>query len=316
MKLAILFPGQGSQYIGMCGKLIKEFSDVDKIFREANEIMCFDIRSMILDGRIEELTLSQNAQPAVVIASYALFRVFEHQTGVMPSYAVGHSLGEISALIAAGSLSFEQGLSYVGKRGRLMHRAMEEKRGRSGIVTDMELHILEGIIESIALVEYITISGYNSPRQFIVAGTQAALKALDKEADKHGAEFIPFRMIPMKADAPYHSELMTFIRPELREALNGISFKQPKFNIWSTVTGRLIDTADSIPGILGSQLVLPVLWNQSLKQMCNAGVELLVDIGPQVIMRNLIRENPELPETLAFEDEQDAKKILEHIKRG
>lgn len=316
MKLAILFPGQGSQYIGMCGRLIKEFSAVDRIFREANEIMNFDIRSLILDGRIEELTLSENAQPAVVIASYALFRAFEQQTGAIPAYAVGHSLGEISALIAAGSLSFAQGLSYVRKRGRLMHRAMEEKRGRSGIVADMELNILEGIIESIASGEYITISGYNSPRQFIIAGTQAALKSLDKEADKHGAEFIPFRMIPMKADAPYHSELMEFIRPELREALNGISFKKPRFSIWSTVTGRVIDDADSIPDILGSQLVLPVLWNQVLEEICDAGVNLLVDIGPQVIMRNLIRENTGLPEALAFDDRKDSEKILEYIKRG
>jgi len=315
MKFAMLFPGQGSQYIGMCNKLIQEFSVADKIFEEANNILDFDIRSLISGGNIEELTLSENAQPAVVIASYALFRIFEEQTGMVPAYAVGHSLGEISALIAAGAVSFSDGLLYVKKRGRLMHRAMEEKRGRAGIVVDLDVNILESIIESIKPNEYLAISGYNSPRQFIVAGTQTALRSLDKEVDKHGGEFIPFRMMPMKADAPYHSALMTFIKPELEEALQSVSFGKTNFDIWSTVTGKLLKPTDYIQEILGNQLVVSVLWNQVLKEMCDTGVELLIDIGPQQIIRNLIKENPELPASLSFDDEEDRKKILEHIIR-
>ncbi|MCK4258166.1 MAG: ACP S-malonyltransferase [Halanaerobiales bacterium] len=315
MKFAMLFPGQGSQYKGMCKELIQDSPVAAEIFEEANSILDFDIRSLILNGNLPELTLSENAQPAVVIGSYALYRVFEEETGIIPSCAVGHSLGEISALIAAGSLSFSDGLTYVRKRGKIMHSAMEEKRGGAGIVVDLEVNALNSIVESIQANGYVIISGYNSPKQFIVAGERTALQELDKEVDKQGGEFIPFRMMPMKADAPYHTDLMTFLKPELEEALQNIRFKKPKFDIWSTVTGQIIQSTDAIKEILCNQLVLPVRWNQVLKEMCNSEITLLVDIGPKQIIRNFIKENPELPTSLSFDNEEDRKKIFKYIER-
>lgn len=316
MKFAILFPGQGCQYIGMCRKLIEEFPTARGIFEEANRAMGFDICSLILNGNIEELTLSENAQPAVVTASYALYCVFEEITGTKPSCAAGHSLGEISALIAAGAVSFSDGVVFARKRGKIMHQAMEEKKGRAGIAVDIEVSVLENIVESIKANDYVTISGYNSPRQFIVAGSQTALRALDKEVDRLGGEFIPFRMMPMKADAPYHSDLMTFVKPEFEKALQSIESGKISFDIWSTVTGEIIKPTECIREILCNQLVLPVRWNQVLKEIAASGVELLIDIGPQQITRNLIRENPELPMCLSFDDEDDREKIMQYLKKG
>ncbi len=316
MRCAVLFPGQGCQYIGMCREIIREFPVAAKVFEEANSVLDFDIRSLILNGNLEELTLSENAQPSVVAASYALFRVFEEQTGVTPFCAAGHSLGEISALIAAGSLSFSDGVIFARKRGKIMHRAMQEKKGRAGIVVDLEVDALKDIIEAISPNDYVTVSGYNSPRQFMVAGSQTALLSLEKEVDRQGGEFIPFRMMPMKADAPYHSDLMTFIKPEFENALQNITFKKTNFNIWSTVTGKIIGPCDCIPEILCSQLVLPVCWNQVLKEINDSGAELLIDIGPQQITRNIIRENRELPACLSFDDEEDREKILKYIRKG
>lgn len=315
MKFAITFPGQGSQYIGMCQKLIQEYSVAADVFEEANRVLEFDIRSLILNGNLVELTLSENAQPAVVIASYALFRVFEQEIGKMPFCAAGHSLGEISALIAAGVLSFSDGVTYARKRGKLMHRAMQENKGRAGIVVDLDVDILQEIVDSIAPDDYVAISGYNSLKQFIVAGQQSALLRLEKEVVKEGGEFIPFRMMPMKADAPYHSLLMSFLKPEFEEMLQTLTFNQMNFGIWSTVTGQLIESADGISEILSHQLVLPVHWNQVLNRMRDSGVELFIDIGPQSINRNLIRENPELPPSLAFDEEEDRKKINMDLKR-
>jgi [acyl-carrier-protein] S-malonyltransferase len=300
----------------MCAKLIEEYQAAYEVFEEANRALGYDIRSLILKGNIEELTLSKNAQPAVVTAGYALYRVFEEQIGIKPFCAAGHSLGEITALVCAGAVSFSDGVVFARKRGEIMHQAMDQKKGRSGVVVDLEVSVLESIIESIQAKEYVTISGYNSPRQFVIAGTQEALKILDRELDETDGQFIPFRMIPMKADAPYHSELMSFATCELEESIRSIEFGKTNFDIWSTVTGKIIGETDSISEILCNQLVLPVRWNQVLEQIAASGVELFVDIGPQQITRNLVRENPQLPMCLSFDDEEDREKIIQYIKGG
>ncbi len=312
---ALLFPGQGSQYIGMCAELIQQFAVAEEVFEEANQVLNFDLRSLILNGNINELTLSENAQPAVVTASYALFRVFEELIDGKPVCAAGHSLGEISALIAAGALSFSDGLLYARKRGELMHHAVQEKKGGAGIVVDLDVKTLNTLIDSIKPYDYVTISGYNSPRQFIVAGTSSALLLLEKEVDKNGGEFIPFKMMPMKVDSPYHSNLMAFLTPQFRKILPSIKFKKTNFDIWSTITAKVITLSDSISDILCNQLILPVCWNQVLKGMCKAGVELLIDIGPQEIMSNLVKENPGLPISLAFDSKNDKEKIIRNLSK-
>lgn len=314
MRVAIMFPGQGCQYVGMCRNLVKEFSEAVDIFEEANAALSFDIHSLILNGDIRELTLSENAQPAVVVMSYILFRFFVAETGITPYCAVGHSLGEISALISAGALSFCDGLVYVRNRGRIMHAAIQEKRGRAAVVTDIDFQLLAQIVDSIKPIEYIAISGYNSPKQFVVVGTKSALLSLEKKIDdgKRG-EFIPFSMIPMKADAPYHSNLMAFVAPELDGVLRELSFKKTDFDVWSTVTGKVIKPEDDIKSILSKQLISPVLWNQVLGQICDCGVDLLIDMGPHQIMKNLAKENVRLSPSLAFDDEHDRQQILECV---
>lgn len=316
MKIAFLFPGQGSQYVGMCNELIRNYPIANEVFEEANNALNVDIKSMILDGNMDELTKSENAQPAVVTASYAFYNVLFQQTHIQPFCAVGHSLGEISALICADSIPFDSGLRFVRERGKLMYKALQEKKGRAGIAIDISENDLQDIIFDISKSEYVTISGYNSPRQFVISGTQSGLRQLEKAVDKAGGEFIPFRMMPMKADAPYHSELMSFIKDELYEAIKEVKFFDTNFDVWSTVTGSLIDNKDSIKQNLCNQLIEPVYWNQVLSEITSLGVELFIDIGPQQIIRNLVKENSELPNSLAFDEEFDMKKILKIFSKN
>jgi [acyl-carrier-protein] S-malonyltransferase len=256
------------------------------------------------------LTRSDYAQPAVLTASYALYRLFRERFGPAVQGAAGHSLGEISALAAAGAVSFAQAVDYVRKRGRLMQQAQQEKRGETGLALDLERTVLEDLIRQIRPHGYAAISGYNSPRQFVVAGVPSALRMLDRLADDHGGEWIPFRMVPMKANAPYHSELMEEYLAEWREAISQLAFKDPEFPVWSTVTGEAIRRAEDIPGILERQLTSPVLWTQALQGMAESGASLFIDIGPQQISRNLVREHAGLPECLAFDDEGDRLQIF------
>lgn len=315
MNTTILFPGQGSQYINMCSNLEKDFLIVRQIFEEANESLGFNIKKMIETSTMEELTRSENAQPAIIAASYAFYKVFEQLTGVKPDYAAGHSLGEISALIAAGAMSFKDGIVYARKRGQIMAKAAEGKRGRAGVVIDVEENKLREIIEDINKNDYVIISGYNSPKQFIVAGTESAVLKIDDKLDEIGAQFIPFRMIPMKADAPYHTELMAYLKEELESILSEIKFKGLEFKIYSTVTGSLITERDNIGEILSRQLISPIKWNQAVDKINNSGTDLFIDIGPKTIMRNLMRENSELKQQiLAFDDKDDRKSILDLLK--
>ncbi|WP_223067489.1 ACP S-malonyltransferase [Paenibacillus caui] len=315
MTIAILFPGQGSQYLGMCRELISTDPMVAEIFAEADEALGFSLRRHVLEGKLEELTRSDIAQPAVVTASYALYRLFARETCASPNYAAGHSLGEISAMIAAGALPFAEGVRYVQRRGALMKRAVQEGKGRAGIVIDMPQSELEQVVASLRADEreYVAISGYNSPRQFIVAGTAGGLRLLEEAIEPYGGELIPFRMMPMKEDAPYHSQLMEFMRPELDEALSTLTFQPPAFPVWSTVSGELVTTAEAIPPLLSSQLVRPVCWNQAIGHLLKRGVHLWVDIGPGVIVRNLLRENSRVPDGYAFDETSDRQRLLQAL---
>ncbi|WP_458460220.1 ACP S-malonyltransferase [Paenibacillus sp.] len=311
MKVCALFPGQGSQYIGMCSDLLNSEPEANQIFAEASEVLGFDLRALVMEGTLNQLTVSEYAQPAVLTASYVLFDSFVRRTGMTPDYAVGHSLGEISALVAAGALRFADGIRFTARRGALMHRSIQEQKGRAGIVVDLDQAELEDIVCSIRQTHYVSISGYNSPKQFVIAGTAAGLRLLDEKVDHCGGEFIPFRMMPMKADAPYHSELMQFIQPELDEMLAEISFSAPVFPICSTVQSELIRVAEDIPKLLSSQLLQPIRWNQALTRVQSLGATVWIDIGPGQSVRNMLAENMALPAAYSLDDPQDRSRLLE-----
>ncbi|WP_440110447.1 ACP S-malonyltransferase [Paenibacillus sp. QZ-Y1] len=310
MKTAVLFPGQGSQYVGMCKELLASDPVTITLFEEAGDELGINLAHLVLEGPLDQLTQSEYAQPAVLTASYALFQSWERLVGVKPDYAAGHSLGEISALIAAQAVPFAEGVRFAARRGALMHRALKEDKGRAGIVVDMKQSDLEEIIAEIRKEHYLTISGYNTPRQFIVAGTAKALRLLDEATDRYEGEFIPFRMMPMKVDAPYHSELMAFVQPELNEMISQLTFHTPEFPICSTVSAEVVQSAEQIPLLLSRQLLQPVHWNQVLTQLKEHGVQTWMDIGPNETIRNMVAENVDLPAGYAWDNSLDRARCI------
>ncbi|MDO3410496.1 ACP S-malonyltransferase [Saccharibacillus sp. CPCC 101409] len=308
--LALLFPGQGSQYIGMCRQLADEDPQAAAVFAEAGEALGLDLLKLIDSGPFERLSSSAYAQPAVVAAGYALAGAYERLAGAPPDCAAGHSLGEITALAAAGAITLADAVRYASRRGELMHRAVLENRGRAGIVVDMDQAVLVQAAAQVREQEYVAVSGYNSPRQFIVAGTAAGMKLLEDPVDAAGGELIPFRMIPMKADAPYHSMLMAFVQEELDSLVAEIPLRRPRFPVWSTVTGGLLESEDRIRKALSGQLVRPVLWNQALAALKDRGVRLWVDAGPGRTVRNLVMENPALGRAYAFDEPEERRELI------
>lgn len=310
MKAALAFPGQGSQYLGMCKHLLNEHKVAREVFNEACHTLDFDITSLIMNSNLEELTLSENAQPAVITASQALYRVFKKETNIHPVAVAGHSLGEISAMIALNVMSFSDGVRYARKRGEIMHQVIHKDLGRAAVVTDMDVIQLETMLNAIRKNDYAIISGYNTANQFIVAGSNTALKKLEKDVHSYGGELIPFRMIPMKADAPYHSELMGEYQSLLWEAFQDVTLNPPSTDLWSTVTGEKVHTAKQIRENIHHQFVSPVLWTHVLEKIEKSGVDVIIDIGPQQIMRNFIRESNNEMSAYAFDDDTDREELL------
>lgn len=308
-KIAVLFPGQGSQYAGMYRNLIKREPNISSVMERASEVLKFDLVDMVENGSMKTMTMSENAQPAVVAASYAMYQLFVQELGVLPDYMAGHSLGELSALVCAGSISFEDGITFARARGKLMQQALEDNRGFAGIITDLGVQKVFRAIRKTTSKGYVAITGYNSPDQLMVGGSREAARYLDDEVENMGGQFIPFRMIPMKADAPYHSKLMDYLMPAFRELVVCMTFRKPQVPIWSTVTGRSIQHVREIPGVLISQLVAPVRWSQALHRIMDRGAEMFVDIGPGEIVSNLVREDDRLPPALAFDSEFGRREI-------
>ncbi len=313
-KLAIVFPGQGSQYIGMGKALIDNFKVAAEVYEEANDSLGFDLKKIIFDGSMAELTRSENAQPAVVTASNALFRVYMQEFGVLPDYTAGHSLGELSAIIAAGGIKFNEGVCFARKRGILMQQAYSEKRGRVALIVGVnEAQVKEELERINKNYGFVAITGYNSPSQILVAGKEIPLKELGRSIENINGEFIPFSMLPMKVDAPYHSSLMSFLAEDLSLELKNISYSPLKFPVLSNVSALPYESHEDIERDLSLQLVNPVKWRQIISYIEEQGTQIVIDIGPHYALKTIVTECSEVLKTYAFEIKTDFAEIKKYF---
>lgn len=306
-KLAILFPGQGSQYIGMAKKIVQNYKVAAQTFNDANDILKYDLRKLVFEGKMEELTHSTNAQPAIVTASYAFFKVYQEEFGIEPHYTAGHSLGEITALIAAGAIDFPDGLCFVRKRGEIMHQAHTQNKGNIAVIRGIPEETLEQEIKEIE--GFVSIAAYNSPSQMLVAGEKKSLHSLGKKIRKLNGEFIPFSMIPMKVDAPFHSSLMQYLENEIKKELDIYEFHPMKWNVISNVTALPYKDHTEIKPYIALQLTKPVRWRQIISYMKQQGVNIALEIGPQYILKNFLLDSQINITSLSYDVENDVVKL-------
>lgn len=286
-KLAFLFPGQGAQYIGMGSKLCENFSVAGQVFDEANEALDFDLKKLCLQGSMDELTKTENTQPAILTASVAAFKVYMQEIGIKPDYTAGHSLGELSALCCAGGIQFADAVRLVRQRGRLMQQAVPEGIGSMAAVSGVEKEIIEKECYLVSKEgNIVVVSNYNSLEQIVISGHVKAVNAVGEQLKSMGA-----RVVYLKVSAPFHSPLMQPASDSFREELKKYNFCEMEWPVISNVTAKPYPGKEQIIDYLSVQITNPVKWQSTIEYLQNSGINKAVEMGPKAVLKNLLRSN-------------------------
>ena len=304
MKTTFLFPGQGSQYPGMGKSLADSFSPAREAFEEADRALGFSLSTLCFEGPVEALQLTENTQPALLAVSVAAFRVLSAQ-GLKPEFVAGHSLGEYSALVAAGSLDFADALRLVRKRGQYMQAAVAPGIGAMAALLKLPEGKLDSILAEAAQGEVVSAANLNSPDQIVIAGHAGAVGRAVELAKAAGAR----RAVLLPVSAPFHCSLMTPAQERLAVDLNAIDFRDlgvPLVNNWQA---RLIHTGAQAREGLYQQVPNPVRWSESIHKLASEGVTRFIEVGAGGVLTGLLRNiNPEF-QGAKFGEAQDLEKI-------
>ena len=302
--VAFLFPGQGSQCTGMGSSLAGSYPQARQTFEEADDALGFALSKLCFEGPEEALRLTENTQPALLAVSIAAFRVFR-DLGPAPDYVAGHSLGEYSALVAAGGLAFDEALRLVRKRGRYMQEAVPAGVGAMAALLKLPEGKLDAILAEAAQGEVVTAANYNSPDQIVIAGHKAAVERAMELARTAGAK----RAVPLAVSAPFHCPLMRPAQQQLKPDLDAAHFEDlatPLINNWQA---REIRTAAEACEGLVEQIPNPVLWTQSVRRLVENGVERWYEIGAGSVLTGLLRSIAPGSHAIAFGEARDASKL-------
>ncbi len=285
-NLAFIFPGQGSQSKGMLVQHLEQHSIVAATFTEASDVLGYDMKHLVLDDSESKLDRTEYTQPALLTASVALLRLWRERSGAEASHVAGHSLGEYSALVAAGVFQFSDAVSLVAFRGRAMTEAVAAGVGRMAAILGLEDAVVGEICSKASDVnEKVWPANYNCPGQLVIAGHAAAVDRAMSAATEAGAK----RALPLAVSAPSHTPLMQAAADRMREELKGIAMAAPSRPVWSNALAAPLDNAADIRKALVEQLVAPVRWTESVERMRNIGISQFVEMGPGKVLAGLVK---------------------------
>ncbi|SEN15454.1 ACP S-malonyltransferase [Lihuaxuella thermophila] len=308
-KIAFIFPGQGSQKVGMGREIASVHPNAEQVFAEADKVLGFSLSKLCFEGPEEDLRLTANTQPAILTTSIALFRVFQ-EAGIEPAYVAGHSLGEYSALVAAGSLSFREAVSTVHKRGTYMEEAVPAGLGAMAAVMNLDRGELDEICKSVTRENHVVEpANYNSPGQIVISGHRDAVKEAGEKAAEAGAR----RVIPLSVSGPFHSSLMKPAAERLAQTLNEVDIKDAAVPVVANVSAAPVIRSDEIRRSLIEQVASPVLWEDSVRWMLAQGVDTFVEIGEGTVLSGLVKKVDRKVKTLSVQDSETLKQAVEQL---
>ena len=306
-KTAFIFPGQASQYTGMGKDLYENFTAAKKIFREADEALGFSISKICFDGPDEKLKLTEITQPAILTVSIATFAALQQEGEDHFDYCAGHSLGEYSALVAAGSLSLPEAVVAVHKRGKYMQSAVPVDKGAMTAVIGLDRNKIEQICEKINSASSVVIpANYNSPGQIVIAGHREAVEKAGEEIKKAGAK----RVVPLAVSAPFHTPLMKPAAEKLKKDLEKIEFRDLKAPLATNVDADFIKDGDRAKDALIRQVESPVKWQESIEEMIKEGINTFVELGPGKVLTGLVKRIDKSVRTYNIEDSKTLDNYL------
>ncbi|MRG85435.1 ACP S-malonyltransferase [Salinibacillus xinjiangensis] len=310
-KVAFLFPGQGSQEVGMTKAFYEKDEDVKKVFDRAEQALQVPIKTLMFEGPQEELTKTENAQPALLLSSAAIANVLQ-KNGVKPVMAAGHSLGEYSALVSARALQLDEALKLVQTRGRLMEKAYPAGKGAMAAVLGLdEKTISESVDEISEKGEIVDVANDNCPGQIVISGTKQGVEIATELLKEKGAK----RVLPLNVSGPFHSRLMEPASSELEQELLKTDIQDAEIPVYANVTAAPVHDQSEIQNLLVKQLYSPVRFSETISNMMASGdVDAFVEVGNGKVLSGLVRKVNRRTKTFAIQDPESLAAFLEWYK--
>ncbi|RNA69629.1 ACP S-malonyltransferase [Alteribacter keqinensis] len=312
IKTALLFPGQGSQTIGMGKELAAKYEVADRIFNEADDALGFSLKELVFNGTEEELKRTENTQPALLTTSTAIWEVLKEK-GVTADFAAGHSLGEYSALVAAEALPFSEAVKAVRRRGQLMEEAVPSGQGSMAAVLGMEREEVDRITAEVSeTAGAVQPANYNCPGQIVISGSTEGVAKASEALKEAGAK----RVLPLNVSGPFHSSLMQPAAEKMKETLENLRIGDPVMNVIANVTAESVKSKNEVSRLLYEQIYSPVLWEDTVRKLVDEGVDTFIEAGPGKVLSGLVKKVNRRAKVLPVYDEETLEKAVAALKEG
>jgi [acyl-carrier-protein] S-malonyltransferase len=305
MKIAFIFPGQGSQYAGMAKEFIENFEESKEVFVAASDVLGFDLAHLCINGPVEKLNLTENTQPAILAASIAMLRPLERR-GLAAAAAAGHSLGEYTAITAAGGLELRDAVALVQKRGRFMQESVPEGAGLMAAILGMDRQAVEKTCLEAAKNGIVGPANYNSPGQIVIAGEKQAVEKAMELAKAAGAK----KVVPLTVSVPSHCGMMKKAGDRLAQELEKVKINDLRFPIVNNADAKFLHTASELRPSLVKQISSPLYWEDSIKNMASDGYDTFIEIGPGKVLSGLVRRIAKDAKVMNVEDLKSMEEAL------